>query len=291
MMFKSLDPVLFNTGSPERAMPKFTSVEYTLYTLLVKMKSVNTLSDNEIQGIIYRQYNMLLDYDLFLVNPESKKAAQEMFTNTNFLRNLGYCVTNLILTDHQKICLNKLAFDYISLDTTEQNPIIKDQLMDISYKVNLKDVLPLTSIIGLENAKYITMLRLSSFNEEINISRVNRFIIKGGLELREQQILEIYGYLFDRVSILFSTTMLELPEDTYDKLMRYRYDEISKVMIDILDNMTSENIKITLRNYGSTYELKGNPPVRFTLRTIHYSFARILNVINELMDEEGIYVP
>lgn len=292
-IFNSLNnPGFKDPGSQKLTMPKFNTVELTMKTLLDKLKEVSSLSDNEVRDIIYRQYNTILNYDLFLTSSESREVAQELFTNEKFLANLIYCVSNKIqLNEHQIICCNKLAYDYIAIHSASDcNQAIRNLLMELSFRVNLKIVLALTPLIGFDNAKHLAMLRKSSFKENKNVLRVNRFLIHSGLELVEQNIIDIYSKLFDRVSILFAETMFSLPNESYTKLEMLRFDEISKAMVDILDSMPSSQIKQVLSNYSSSYYLKGEPPVRFSMRNIYNSYARIENVINEL-SEEGIIVP
>ena len=292
-MFKSLNnPGSQDPGSSKLVMPKFNTVELSIKTLLDKLKNVNSLSDNEIRDIICRQYETILNYDLFLVGSESRGIAQELFTNEKFLLNLIYCVSNNIeLNDHQIICCNKLAYDYIAFHSTSDcNQTIRNLLMELSFRINLKIVLPLSPLIGIDNAKHLAMLRKSSFKEYKNVQRVNRFIIHSGLEIMEQGIIDIYGKLFNSVSILFAETMFSLPNNDYTKSESLRYDEISKAMIDILDSMPSDQIKQVLSNYCNLFYLKGEPPVRFSMKNIHESYNRIKNVIEEL-SQEGIIVP
>jgi hypothetical protein len=291
-MFQSLrrDSVQQCAESP-KIMPKFTSVEYTMATLLDKLKNINALTDKDIQDIIYRQYDTILNYDLFLASSESRAVAQELFTNERFLNSLIVCVPNLNLNEHQIICCNKLAYDYIALHSaTDCNQVIRDLLMELSFRVNLKTVLALSAIIGLDNAKYLAMLRKSSFREDKNVKRVNRFLIMSGLELLEQNMIDIYCKMFDSISILFTTTMFSLPEPNYTKLELIRYEEMSKAMIDMIDSMPSVEIKAVLSNYASSYSINGEPPIRFSMRNIHQSYVRINRVISELLDD-GIIVP
>lgn len=291
-MFQSLKGVVDNnTTPPERVIPKFTNAEMTINTLVEKLKSVNTMSDQEIKDVIFRQYMTILNYDLFLATPESRAVAQQLFTNERFLNNLVVCVQNLPLNEHQIICCNKLAYDYIALHpVTDANPAVRNLLFDLSFRVNLKTVLPLSAIIGVDNAKYLAMLRKSSFKEDKNIIRVNRFLIKSGLELNEQNMIDIYSKLFESVSTLFITTMFSIAQPDYTKLELLRYEEMSKAMIDILDSMPSTEIRIVLSNYASFYSLNGEPPIRFSMKNIHDSYGRIKQVILGLT-EDGVIVP
>lgn len=292
MLFNSINnPASQDAGSTKLITPKFNTVEISISTLVEKLRNVDSLSDNDIRNIIYRQYGTILNYDLFLSCTESREVAQQLFTNEKFLSNLVFCVPDINLNEHQIICCNKLAYDYIALHSiNECNQTIRNLLMELSMRVNLKTVLALSAIIGTDNAKYLAMLRRSSFKDNKNVYRVNKFIIKSGLELLEPDIINIYGKLFDRVSTLFTVTMFCLPDPDYTKLELLRYDEMSKAMIDILDSMPSREIKKVLSGYVNSYQLQGEPNVRFSMKNIHESYYRIKAVINELSDE-GIIVP
>ena len=213
-----------------------------------------------------------------------------MFTNVRFLCNLLNVVPSLKLNRQHVICCNKLAYDYMAYHQSDADQMVSKLLMDLSFRVNTEIVLALSPIVSVDAAMYIAMLYRSSFREEICISRLNRYLIRSGLELREQHMMDIYSKLFERVSTLFIVTMMEVPEDNYDKLEAYRYDEMSKCMIDILDSMPSAEIKNVLENYSVTYFLKGEPPVRFSMLSLHDSYKRIKDVIKYLA-EEGTIVP
>jgi hypothetical protein len=292
-MFESLMKLDDDFGQKEvkKSIPKFITVELSMGTLLAQLSDISSLSDSMIQDIIYRQYDVILNYDMFLASSESRAVAQGLFTNERFLSNLVACANNLDLNEHQVICCNKLAYDYIALHSaTDCNQVIRDLLMELSFRVNLKTVLALSSIIGLDNAKYLAMLRKSSFKENKNVMRVNRFLIKSGLELIEQNMIDIYCKMFDSVSILFTTTMFSLPEPDYTKLELFRYEEMSKAMIDLIDSMPIAEMKIVLSNYASSYSIGGEPKVRFSMKNIHESYIRINKAIEELL-EDGIIVP
>lgn len=283
--FKSLD--YLGSDDERTEFPKFTTIELSISTIVEKLKS-NILSDEELRNIIFRQYSMILDYDLFLKNRKTRESVQELFKNEQFLNNLLYCVGRIQLTEYQVICLNKLAFDYI-MTYGNTNPNIRQILIELSLRINTDIVLPLSAIIGVEPAKYIAIVRRSSYDEAVTAGRINTYLIKSGLDLKEQSIIDIYAILFKRVSTLFMVTMLDVP-DNLNQLERIRYDEISKAILDILDNMPSVEITKVLSNYASSWQLQGEPKVRFSLQHLHCSYSRITNVVQSLLNE-GIAIP
>lgn len=284
--FKSLEGI--SDGDEKQFVPKFTTIEFSISTIVEKLRMVDELSDAEIKDIIFRQYNTILDYDQFLKDLKSREAIQELFKNERFLNNLIYCVEKIKLTEYQVICLNKLAFDFI-ITYGNTIPNVRNLLTELSLRINTDLVLPLSAIIGIEPAKYLSMVRRSSFDEGLNAGRVNTYLIKAGMDIKEQEIINIYSILFKRISNLFTVTMLSLPENLNQSEM-IRYDEMSKALIDILDNMPSEEIMKVLENYASSWSLRGEPKVRFSMQHLHISYGRIANAISVLLDR-GTIVP
>ncbi|MCM1215917.1 MAG: hypothetical protein NC548_15530 [Lachnospiraceae bacterium] len=284
--FKSLDGI--SDGEEIPVVPKFTTIELSISTIVERLKQVNALSDAEIRDIIFRQYNTILDYDNFLKDRKSRETVQELFKNEQFLNNLIYCVERIKLNAYQITCLNVLAFDFI-ITYGNTNQVVRNLLTELSMRINTDLVLPLSAIIGLEPAKYLSMVRRSSYDEVSIVRRVNTYLIKSGLEIKEQEIINIYAVLFTRISNLFTVTMLEMPDNLNQSEM-VRYDEMSKAILDILDNMPSEEIMKVLSNYASSWSLFGEPNVRFSLQCLHNSYGRITKVVRILM-EQGTIVP
>ena len=88
-------------------IPPFTTIEYELKTIVEKIRNIDNLSESEIRNIIFNQYKMILNYDLFLSDPSSRKLAQELFTNNKFLKIFNDICNVLNLTNDEIICLNK----------------------------------------------------------------------------------------------------------------------------------------------------------------------------------------
>lgn len=293
-MFDSIKGALSNkdsapdNGHDERFMPNFTK-EYNAKLLVEKLSNVSELSDDEIMKIIYRQLDMLLDYDLFLANAESREAAQQLFTNERFLLSLITVIPNVRLTSSQITCCNKLSFDYCKLYGVDNR--IGELLLQLSYTVNNRMVMSLSGIIGVEYSKILAMVRNSSFKETKNVSRVNNFIIKNISGLSVQNVLDMYLRMFDRVSTLFITTMNEkLPTNSTEEEKK-TYTVISMTMLTMLDNMTSDEMYILLSNYGSDYALNRNHGyVRFSLNGLAESYSRISNVV-EHVRQNGVMIP
>ena len=279
--------------SPDSKMNKvketnlFHTIEYEFDTIVAKIRNIDNIDDNHIKDIIKRQHSLILNYDLFLMDSETRKEAQTLFSNKRFLSNLLDIIGLLDISYHEKICLNKLAFDYYQNDI--KDPEVSNLLFQLTKEVNMRDVVVLSGILGMSGAKTLAMIRNSSFKEEKCIHRVNTYIIKCGMNLSTQSIINIYCFLFDRFSTLFNYTMLEsAPSElslTPNELNNY--NSISLAIIAILDSMTSNDILAVVRNYAYMItNVSVNVVPRFRLDTIQN--PRIKEAVTQVKVEENL---
>ena len=279
--------------SPDSKMNKvketnlFHTIEYEFDTIVSKIRNIDNIDDNHIKDIIKRQHSLILNYDLFLMDSETRKEAQTLFSNKRFLSNLLDIIGLLDISYHEKICLNKLAYDYYQNDI--KDPEVSNLLFQLTTAVNGKDVVVLSGILGMSGAKTLAMIRNSSFKEEKCIHRVNTYIIKCGMNLSTQSIINIYCFLFDRFSTLFNYTMLESapPELSLTPSEMDNYNSISLAIIAILDSMTSNDILSVIRNYAYMINnVSVNVIPRFRLDTIQNQ--RIKEVVTQVKVEENL---
>ena len=279
--------------SPDSKMNKvketnlFHTIEYEFDTIVAKIRNIDNIDDNHIKDIIKRQHSLILNYDLFLMDSETRKEAQTLFSNKRFLSNLLDIIGLLDISYHEKICLNKLAYDYYQNDIKDQE--VSNLLFQLTTAVNGKDVVVLSGILGMSGAKTLAMIRNSSFKEEKCIHRVNTYIIKCGMNLSTQSIINIYCFLFDRFSTLFNYTMLESapPELSLTPSEMDNYNSISLAIIAILDSMTSNDILTVVRNYAYMINnVSVNVIPRFRLDTIQNQ--RIKEVVTQVKVEENL---
>lgn len=279
--------------SPDSKMNKvketnlFHTIEYEFDTIVSKIRNIDNIDDNHIKDIIKRQHSLILNYDLFLMDSETRKEAQTLFSNKRFLSNLLDIIGLLDISYHEKICLNKLAYDYYQNDIKDQE--VSNLLFQLTTAVNGKDVVVLSGILGMSGAKTLAMIRNSSFKEEKCIHRVNTYIIKCGMNLSTQSIINIYCFLFDRFSTLFNYTMLESapPELSLTPSEMDNYNCISFAIIAILDSMTSNDILTVVRNYAYMINnVSVNVIPRFRLDTIQNQ--RIKEVVTQVKVEENL---
>ena len=168
----------------EEITPTFESIEYKIENILEKIRNIDNLDEQEIKNIIVRQHTMILNYDLFLVS--ERDSALELFTNARFLSILLDIIGTLDLSSHEITCINKLTYDYYVSKNKDSE--ISELLLDLSYFINNKTAIRLSAIYGIQGARILAMISKSSFKEDKNITRVNRFIVKSNIALSVQYI-------------------------------------------------------------------------------------------------------
>ena len=273
----------------------FKTVEYQLSTIVEKIRDIDSLNDDEIKTIIIRQYPTILNYDLFLSVPETRNAALELFTNKRFL-DLFFDVVGLLeLSDSQKICINKLVYDYYSLPVKDVE--VSEKLLSISYIVNNRLVIRLSAILGVNGARTLSMVANSSFRIDKKVHRINTFIIKCGIQLSVQNIVDIYLTIFDRFKDLFINSMLESIsylsiEDQQNEIIRSNFDNTSAALYAILDSMVSRDVEQVLLNYVYALQiLPKDAKVRFSFQNVTKMSERMKTIINNIYNQTGLIIP
>lgn len=280
-LFPVLDK-LDNTTKKDEVInkPIFTSVEYTIDTIVDKIVNIDGLDKDEIKSIIIRQHRLILNYDLFLSSTKTRKYAQRLFSDAKFLE-IFYSIIGLLdLSEHEMMCLNKLAYDYYIIP--EKDNRVSELLLAICNATNNIEVIKLSSKLSIPNARILSMISRSTFRVEKKIKRINNFLVKCNADLSAQDILDIMFILYDRFTDPIIYTMLESKPDNLTPEQSVRFDTISSVIITILDSMTSANIKKVLYDYAFLLRLKfnGDVKVRFSMKTIPN--PRIQYIIQEI---------
>ena len=266
----------------------FHSIEYELNGILKKIQDINNLNDKEIHDIIIRQYPMILNYDLFLQDNTTREQALMLFTNKRFLNCFISVIRLLELNNHQKVCLNKIAYDYYILPNND--PIVAELLYRLTTEVNTKEVTILSGMIGLRNAQILTMIRNSTFKEEKAVHRVNTFIIRSNLNIDVKQVVSIYCCLFERFTNVFIYTMLEPKLNELTTEQYVRFDTMSMAIIEMLDSLPSHDIEKVLMDYAFTIQMAKVSRVRFSIKTIQ-SKPRIITALKIVEAETGLVIP
>ena len=265
----------------------FHTIEYNLEGILNKINNIENLDKQEIYDIIKRQHQMILNYDLFL-SGETRGAAQQLFTSKKFLRCFLDIIRLLDLSQHEKICINKLAYDYYILPDDNKDIEVVNMLYRLTTEINGKEVVVLSGILGMQGAQILSMIRNSSFKEEKCIHRINTFLIKFYHDITVQQIVNIYLSLFERFTPVFIYSMMESNEGLTTE-ERGVYDKISAALLTILRFLSSADISKVLTDYAYVVNMAVvSTPIRFSMVTV--KDQRIFKIMRELKIN-GIEIP
>ena len=292
--FNSLDSIKDMESTPIGV--NFSTIEYTYDSFL---KSLDTMGDFKIREII--QYGDYLDYDNFN-NPKTRSVFKQLWTNKRFLENL------LVLLDRNKVFLNKarnlymisinkIIYDYYIASMNEQKDSeIMNLLLKIADVMDYNFILRLSTITDTTSAKFLALSRFSSFDKRKCINRLNEFIMNIGYEFSIKNIIYIYQVFYDsNFSELFNATMLEVdnynPENENSKKM---YDNISYAIINILNSMAGEEMRITLKSYASylmLINLNDNSSIRFSLKNLDPAFRRVSENVEYVSYTYSLNIP
>lgn len=268
----------------------FHSIEYELSDIVKKIKNIDNLNETEIKQIIIRQHSMILNYDLFLMSNETRQNAQTLFQSEKFLYCFLDVVRLLTLSNHEKICINKLAYDYY-INPNGCDSKISDLLYRLTTEVNGKEVIVLSGILGLRDAQILSMIRNSTFNIEKAVHRVNTFLVKCNNDLSVTAIISIYCHLFERFTDVFIYSMMEPEPISMSPLMKKKYDNISISILEMMNSLSSHDIRKVLYDYGYILSMvKVNTKIRFALRTAQ-RYNRIISVVKSIEIQDNLYIP
>lgn len=270
---------------------KFHSIEWQISTIVEKINNIENLDSVEIKNIINRQHQMILNWDLFLSSDTNRQYLQKIFTNKRFLEIFLEEIGLISLSDHEIICINKLAYDYYTMPQKDDQ--IAELLLQISYRINNPLVIKLSAILGMNGGRILSMIANSSFKVEKNVHRVNTFIMKCNIALSTQDIVNIYCIIFSSFKYPFIYAMLEAKPNNLTPEQNQRFDAISVAILSILDSMTSQDIQAILYDYAFMLKMvKPGTPVRFALKSVA-SYTRIQNIISNIEQDpiDNLQIP
>lgn len=268
---------------------------FNVQILYDKLSNIDSLSDKELYSILKIGYKELLE-DIF---KKDTPLYLSLLTNSKFITIFTQVMSTEMLDYDHTIYCNKIAYDYLTLSNNKDKYI--EQLYYTLSKVVNRGIIPGLLSLGIpENlASYMALARYSSLKELINVERVNFIIVSSPKEvMTEQMIVWIYEKLFDRFTPLFEGTMFDVvkdeDDDQYNDDMLEVYSTISLAILDIMNNLPSQDIRKVLISYVGDYEIlyrkPGEKTIRFSMRSLSDDYVRINQVVQAL-ELENIYVP
>lgn len=267
------------------------NINKSLLDSIINNGTITNYSDEELYALVSNNLRGLL---LNIFERKDQKYIK-MIISDRFLRILIQVVNTIEVDYMNKIYLNKLCYDYLTLDEESKNVVISDLIYHLAKITNKKHI-PILIGAGIPEkiACYIVLSRFSTNNEFINVDRMNFVIMTANIDFKEQMIVDVYQNLFDRVSQLFEATMLDVidtNEEWYTEEIDERYSLITLAVLDILNSLPSDAIRRVLDDYVKVYHtLFTGKPTRCDLRSLSGDYERI-RVIVEEMYNSGIKLP
>ena len=276
---------------------------YNMTGFIERFSHIDTLGDSELERLVHENYISILDA-INLMSPEQSQVSNPyyvslvgLFTNQKFVSSLANILRNAPLDNTRRYYLNRIIYNYLVLPNEQKDSTIERLLVDLSNTINAQ-ILPTLIGIGLpmDIASYVAIAANSSFNDHINVRRVNLIIFNcGNLEVMTlQRIVDIYQYMFNRsVTVLFEAIMFDVYSEDDLKNATSSQREIYSLMVtavlELLNNMPSNAIRTILTSYSADYA--ANPrPVRCSL-CLSNDYYRINEVIDMMERVDRIYLP
>lgn len=260
-----------------------------------KIGLLNAMSDDEIFALLNVCYPSILE-DINSNKFEYVKA----YINPRFINQFARIIATTEISLSKKKACCRLAYLYHIAKSANKNEVI-EKLYTILAKFSCRDIVPILCGKGIPEKMSIDLAiaRYSSDNETINVRRVNFVIQNGPIDIiNTQHIVWIYEVLFDRVTPLFKGTMFDVLDEDEEWVTDDILDidsMISLAVLEILNNMTLDQIRQVLLDYTGDYEsiVKGNnnkSKFRFSVVALSGDYSRVVTVAEGLR-EEGYNVP
>ena len=267
------------------------------YILEGKMMDVKNMSNEELFDFVKRNYVEIIR--MIFSGKENEQKYLSLFLDNRFLTNL---VT--VLSNTQQIPLDikmnacKIAFDYMSSTKMQKDEMTFSLIKQIAEIVNRDTLFDLLRTVPRDLALYLTVAKYSTNSESINIQRMNFIIAQTGSSVfNEQKIIDVFihfgKYSGMRMTNLLESHMFSVDPTNMTEDMEEMYSVISLAILDMMNHMSSQEIRQVLMNYSNDFMMKYNSDyrvVRFSLRNLSGDYDRI-TMMADMLSNEGYNIP
>ena len=270
---------------------KYVNVDITAMDSILNYDLEKT-DDMTLLRLIQTYYKDILDS--LLIHNETKYIV--LFQNPKFLMLLNQVLSAETYLDINTIShLNKLVYDYSVLDRSDK--YIMGLMYSIARTINRTTISKLLGL-GLPELLCVelSICRFSHSDGIIATKRLNNKIIQQSKNIMTQQmIVDIYLQLYTSMTPLFVGTMYDVYSES--ELAAFGVDAdiinstINLAILDLLESMTSQDIRKVLIVYAQDYRLNNNfSRVRFDI-TACPDYPRIKQVADLIHENEDIQIP
>ena len=278
--------ILDESKLPSESDPEYTSNSLDHYGRLRSIGS-NT-SEGEIFDILKNSYPVLLSEEVVKKN---KDLVRNLFTNDKVLLMLDKLLSNTLITQEQRVYLNKIIYSMI-INNVTTSEYAYSLLMSIA-KNNNPEAGTLALYLPTNVANALAVMRNSSFKEMNNVRRVNDFMLHS-LSLNdntEQTIVNIYDTLYRSVTSLFEGIMIDVKDmSSLSETEREIYGLQGIAILDIIEQMPIQYIeKVLTTYYGDLHMTFLDCPTRFSLLSIAACDYPRITEMNKRLSAMGGY--
>lgn len=307
--FESLDSDLELEPTPIGV--SFSTLEYTHDSFLSKLNT-GDFSSTKIKSIIESNLSLYFGYDGFS-NIKTRTNMQGIWTNIEFLKNVLQLLNEnpkfrqSVISGYRRD-INIIVNDYLSASNDGMEEYLKDSkvrdtLLSIASNVNAEYIVPLSSKIPVAVAQHLALANFCTFDSSQSVRNIIGTIWNYSItELHEaaftiEQIVYIYYVFFkDNFSEAFIHSML-FRYPGFGKASEMTNVEktdnnISSALINILNSMSSKEIKEVLAKYVNYLSFCGDKAkdIRFSLRHLPNGFKNVAQCVAEA-EQNGYYIP
>lgn len=299
MLFEEINNDIEKRADQNQIRNMKSNVDFDQFALInpelfrSRINEIDSMDDKELYTLIKETYKTILS-DIMNKNDEDYIRA---FIKPRFLKYLIQVVTNQTLSYNERLCCNKLAYDYF---TYVQNPDreIQELFYVLSEKINNLEIYRLTAIgVSTDYAIKLALARYGYIDEIINVKRVNFVIANMPREMvTNNLVIQIYSILFDHFIPIFEGFVFDVFDEdeewVTDDIIE-NYDTMYIVILNILNEMELTKIRKILVSYVGNFKTiycGDRSKIRFSLRSLSEDYRRIRCVIEDL-DREKIIVP
>ena len=237
-------------------IPSFTILEEKSHFLLNIIQNLENKPLNEVINFIQRYHTSFLNFRLFTESSSSRSTMQRLFTSVFFLDALYNCIGSLQLEQNEKLFLNKITYDYMTIP--DKNVDVCNRLLQISGYINNTLTIKLSSKLGVNEAKTLAVISNSTTDQEIRVHRINRFLVNcDNPVLDKQGIIDIMFFLYDHFMYPIIYTLLETESCCKSEEVKPQYHKLIDSIIVILLSMPTEKMVKVLTEYGYIVNSKG----------------------------------
>lgn len=280
--------------------------QYDMNNFIERFAKIDSMSDSELSNLIQTTYISVLG----AINSLSKTSGMNinnpyyvslvgLFTNQRYICILSNIVRNTKLGTEQRVTLNRIIYNYITVPSEKKDSVIEKLLIDLADNINA-DILPTLIGIGLPKdlASIVAISSNSSMDDFINVKRVNLCIFNCGDThlMTLQRIVDIYQNIFNKsVTTLFEGIMFDVYSEgdlkNATESQREIYSLQVTAVLEMINQMPSNSIRMILSSYywdSMPYGVR--MAVRSSISNLSNDYWRINEVLEVMKNVDNMYI-